>query len=79
MENASALSIGFPPHGHGFGLGWEWPWILPTEDRLLQPGMCLAVEAMPTRAGLGSSYFEQDIIVTEEGFELLTGTAKQWW
>ncbi|HEY7830209.1 MAG TPA: Xaa-Pro peptidase family protein [Solirubrobacteraceae bacterium] len=79
MENASALSIGFPPHGHGFGLGWEWPWILPTEERLLAPGMCLAVEAMPTRAGLGSSYFEQDLIVTEDGCELLTGARKRWW
>jgi Xaa-Pro aminopeptidase len=79
MENASALSIGFPPHGHGFGLGWEWPWILPTEERKLKPGMCLAVEAMPTRAGLGSSYFEQDVIVTAEGCEVLTGTEKRWW
>ncbi len=79
MDNASALSIGFPPHGHGFGLGWEWPWILPTEERLLQPGMCLAVEAMPTRAGLGSSYFEQDVIVTEDGCELLTRARKRWW
>ncbi len=79
MENASALSIGFPPHGHGFGLGWEWPWILPTEERLLQPGMCLAVEAMPTQPGLGSSYFEQDLIVTEDGCELLTRAPKCWW
>lgn len=79
MENASALSIGFPPHGHGFGLGWEWPWILPTEERELQPGMCLAVEAMPTRPGLGSSYFEQDIIVTDDGCELLTQARKRWW
>ncbi len=79
MQNASALSIGFPPHGHGFGLGWEWPWILPTEERPLQPGMCLAVEAMPTQPGLGSSYFEQDLIVTDEGFELLTGAPKRWW
>jgi Xaa-Pro aminopeptidase len=79
MENASALSIGFPPHGHGFGLGWEWPWILPTEERLLAPGMCLAVEAMPTRPGLGSSYFEQDVIVTAEGCEVLTRTRERWW
>jgi Xaa-Pro aminopeptidase len=79
MENASALSIGFPPHGHGFGLGWEWPWILPNETRLLAPGMCLAVEAMPTMPGLGSSYFEQDLIVTEDGCEVLTRTPKQWW
>jgi ectoine hydrolase len=79
MENASALSIGFPPHGHGFGLGWEWPWILPTEERLLQPGMCLAVEAMPTRAGLGSSYFEQDVVVAEGGCVLLTQARKRWW
>jgi Xaa-Pro aminopeptidase len=79
MENASALSIGFPPHGHGFGLGWEWPWILPTEERLLEPGMCLAVEAMPTRPGLGSSYFEQDILVADDGYELLTQATKRWW
>lgn len=79
MENASALSIGFPPHGHGFGLGWEWPWILPAEERTLAPGMCLAVEAMPTMPGLGSSYFEQDAIVTEQGCELLTGARKRWW
>jgi Xaa-Pro aminopeptidase len=79
MENASALSIGFPPHGHGFGLGWEWPWILPTEERLLQPGMCLAVEAMPTQPGLGSSYFEQDLIVTAGGCEVLTRTRQRWW
>jgi Xaa-Pro aminopeptidase len=79
MDNASALSIGFPPHGHGFGLGWEWPWILPTEERELRPGMCLAVEAMPTLAGLGSSYFEQDVIVTADGCELLTGAPKRWW
>ncbi|HEV3070126.1 MAG TPA: Xaa-Pro peptidase family protein [Solirubrobacteraceae bacterium] len=79
MENASALSIGFPPHGHGFGLGWEWPWILPTEERLLEPGMCLAVEAMPTKPGLGSSYFEQDIVVADDGYELLTQTTKRWW
>jgi Xaa-Pro aminopeptidase len=79
MDNASALSIGFPPHGHGFGLGWEWPWILPTEERELRPGMCLAVEAMPTRAGLGSSYFEQDLIVTEDSCEVLTQAQKRWW
>jgi Xaa-Pro aminopeptidase len=79
MESASALSIGFPPHGHGLGLGWEWPWLLPTEDRELQAGMCLAVEAMPSRAGIGSTYFEQDVIVTEDGAELLTTAPKRFW
>jgi Xaa-Pro aminopeptidase len=79
IESASALSIGFPPHGHGFGLGWEWPWILPTEERPLRPGMCLAVEAMPTMAGVGSSYFEQDVIVTAEGCEVITAARARWW
>ena len=79
MDNASALSIGFPPHGHGLGLGWEWPWLLPTETRELRRGMCLAVEAMPTRPGLGSSYFEQDLIVTDTGAELLTQAPERWW
>jgi Xaa-Pro aminopeptidase len=79
METASALSIGFPPHGHGLGLGWEWPWLLPTEERELQAGMCLAVEAMPTRAGIGSTYFEQDVIVIEDGAELLSKAPKRFW
>lgn len=79
MQNASALSIGFPPHGHGLGLGWEWPWLLPTEERPLQAGMCLAVEAMPTLAGVGSSYFEQDVIVTDQGCDLLTTAPKRYW
>lgn len=79
MDSASALSIGFPPHGHGLGLGWEWPWLLPTETRELRAGMCLAIEAMPTIPGLGSSYFEQDVIVTDTGAELLTRTPKRWW
>lgn len=79
IESASALSIGFPPHGHGLGLGWEWPWLLPTEERELQAGMCLAVEAMPTGAGIGSTYFEQDVIVTEDGAEQLTQAPKRYW
>jgi Xaa-Pro aminopeptidase len=79
MHTASALSIGFPPHGHGLGLGWEWPWLLPTEERELEVGMCLAVEAMPTRAGIGSTYFEQDVIVTDTGAELLTTAPKRFW
>lgn len=79
LERASALSIGFPPHGHGLGLGWEWPWLLPSETRPLRPGMCLAIEAMPTKPGLGSSYFEQDVIVTDGGAELLTSAPARWW
>src|SRR5690606_7647789 len=40
-SESSALAVGFPVHGHSLGLGWEAPWIVPTEERELEPGMCI--------------------------------------
>jgi Xaa-Pro aminopeptidase len=79
LDSASALSFGFPIHGHSLGLGWEPPWIGATVEHTLQAGMCLAVECMPGRDGVGSAFFEQQVIVTEAGAELISHARKRFW
>jgi Xaa-Pro aminopeptidase len=75
----SALNVSFPAHGHSFGLGWERPWLLPDEDTEVRAGMCFGIEAMAGRRGVGSAKFEQDVIVTDEGAELLTTIPTHYW
>jgi Xaa-Pro aminopeptidase len=78
-EDANRFFDVFPPHGHGMGVGWEWPWFIPGEERTVQPGMCLAVEAMVGRPGVGCAYHEDVYIVHDTGLELLTTTPKRFW
>jgi Xaa-Pro aminopeptidase len=75
----SALTMSFPAHGHSLGMSWENPWILPDEQFAIQAGMCIAVEAMAGRPGVGSAKCEQNVIVTDDGLELLTTTETHWW
>ena len=74
-----ALFLSYPMYGHSFGVGWGWPWMFPGDDREIQAGMTLAVEAMAGRPGVGATYFEQDIVVTDEGTELLSTIPKEYW
>lgn len=69
--------LGF--YGHSFGVGWGWPWLFPGDTRPMQAGMTLAVEAMAGRPELGSTYFEQDILITEDGAEVLSTIPKAYW
>ncbi len=75
----SALDISFPAHGHSFGMGWERPWLVPDEEAEIQAGMCFGIEAMAGRSGVGSAKFEQDLIVTPDGAELLTTIPTHYW
>ena len=75
----SALDVSFPAHGHSFGLGWERPWLVPGEDTEIQAGMCFGIEAMAGRQGVGSAKFEEDVIVTDDGAELLTTIPTHYW
>jgi Xaa-Pro aminopeptidase len=75
----SALTTSFPAHGHSFGLGWEQPWLLPDEEFVIQPGMCFGIEAMAGRAGIGSAKFEENVLVTDAGAELLTTVPTHYW
>lgn len=74
-----------PVFGHGLG-SWFDPEIIPVGDpgpnadpgmkydEPLREGMILAVEAFLTHKGVGMAGFEQNLIVTRGGTELLTRT-----
>jgi len=73
----------WPIYGHGNGLFFERPSISTTvpgfADFVLEENMVVGIEAFFTRAGVGSAGFEQNLIVTKDGPELLTTTPMLWW
>jgi Xaa-Pro aminopeptidase len=71
----------WPLYGHGVGLFWEPPIIGPETadpDEVFTADMTLGVEAFLAREGVGAAGFEQNIIVHEDGNELLTTTPMIW-
>lgn len=68
---------GFPSYtrghvGHSIGSdvdGEEWPWISATQTQRLEPGMVLAFEVPYYINGIGGFQNEDDILITETGFE----------
>ena len=70
---ASALA-GF---GHSLGVAWEGPWLDPDSDDVILPGMYLAVEKTVGIPGVGGATFEENLLVTEDGAEVLTAAAPQ--
>ena len=70
----------FDAFGHGIGLGWEGPWIVPGDETVLQPGMTIAIETYVTREGGGTALYEETVLVTENGPEIMTGDCPaRWW
>jgi Xaa-Pro aminopeptidase len=73
----------WPIYGHGVGQFWEQPWLGPDclDDRVptFQKDMVLGVEAFLAYDGVGSAGFEQNLIVTDTGTELLTTTPMIFW
>jgi Xaa-Pro aminopeptidase len=66
--------------GHGIGVGWELPTLTPYDTTVLQAGMTLAVERYVTRAGVGTVRFEETVLVTDHGPEIMTaGCPVRWW
>jgi Xaa-Pro aminopeptidase len=70
---------GFPAFGHGIGLMWEGPWIMPGEPTPLEPGMYLGLEVLLGHPSIGGAMFEENGLVTEDGFEILTDARRRWW
>lgn len=69
----------FPPHwGHGIGMTWERPWFVKEETMTIQENMYLAVEKCLYKPGLGTVNYEQNLLVTADGNQLLTTTQKLW-
>jgi Xaa-Pro dipeptidase len=74
-----AETEGFPAVGHGIGLGWEKPWLSPGDTTVLEPGMAIAVEVLVGTKALGGYFFEENGIVSADGFEVLSSSPKRWW
>jgi Xaa-Pro aminopeptidase len=78
-EVLNALSTSFPAHGHSFGMGWEPPWLVEGADQTIEESMCFGIEAMAGMPRVGSAKFEQDVLVTRDGVELLTRIPTHYW
>lgn len=70
---------GFPALGHGYGVGFEGPWIAPGDETELVPGMAIACETLFGRADVGGTFFEENGVVTESGFDVLSDVQRRWW
>jgi Xaa-Pro aminopeptidase len=75
----AALNMTFPSMGHGLGMWWELPWLTPDDTTILEPNMVLAIERAVGRPGVGAASYEDDVLITATGYEVLTTTKKRWW
>jgi Xaa-Pro aminopeptidase len=70
----------FPAFGHSFGAGLEPPWIIDGEPTIVEENMCLAIEALLGRPGVGGAGFEHNVIVGADGCEVITASCpSRWW
>jgi Xaa-Pro aminopeptidase len=72
VRRGLVVPTGFAAWGHSTSLCWEEPWITVASDVILEPGMCLCVEKRQPVPGLGGANFEETVLVTGDGYELLT-------
>ncbi len=78
----SQMNEQWPLYGHGTGLYWEHPYIGVTmcePDATIDSGMALGIEAFLAVDGVGTAAFELNLIVTDEGTELITNTRMLDW
>ena len=79
---AAVRSAGFPGFdrhqvGHGIGLDvHELPILAPGDPTVLEPGMVVCVEAPLYSTARGGWQLEDTVVVTEDGCEYLTTTAR---
>ena len=65
--------------GHSLGtVAHEPPFLVEGSDRPLEPGMIVVVEPTMRLAGIGSINIEDTTVVTEDGWEVLTSTPREW-
>jgi len=58
--------------GHSLGLDWGSPWIESTSSTVISSGMCFAIERRIEAPGIGGANYENDVVVTDEGPEIVT-------
>ena len=64
--------------GHGVGLGWDVPWLVPGEPTKLISGMVLCLERTLILDGFCGD-FEETVLVTDGGAELITDAKIRRW
>src|SRR5262249_20174272 len=69
----------YPHVGHSLGLGYEDLWLYESEQRLFESGMYLAVETAVARTETDYAMFEQNLLVTDNGVELVTHSPTRPW
>jgi len=77
-----AAAMKWPIFGHGLGLFWEKLDLSESYaefDMAFEPNMTFGIEAFLGAEGVGSAGFEQNIVVTDTGAELLTPAPMLWW
>jgi Xaa-Pro aminopeptidase len=72
------LRSGFDVWGHSLGLGWEPPYVEEGGETVLTPGVCIAIEKRVAAPGIGGASFEQNVLVTPSGYELLSPARTDW-
>ncbi|MSP84103.1 MAG: aminopeptidase P family protein [Alphaproteobacteria bacterium] len=81
---AKLVELGFPTKsefngmGHGVGMGWDLPWLVPGDQTVIEPNMVLCVERSVEKHGYVGD-FEETVLVTPRGHELLTHTQIRRW
>ena len=71
-RSGTGLAPEFNSWGHSLGLNWEGPYIDADSDVVIEPGMCLAVEKRVALPGVGGATYEDNVLVTADGYENLT-------
>ncbi|MBO2453659.1 aminopeptidase P family protein [Actinomadura barringtoniae] len=83
-DSAFALRQGAPDSqmggawGHGLGLSFEPPWVTTDADEVLEPGMCLALERRIAAPALGGANYEDNVLITETGPEIITPATHEY-
>ncbi|NYB73375.1 aminopeptidase P family protein [Sedimentibacter hydroxybenzoicus DSM 7310] len=66
--------------GHAIGLGVDEPPVLAEGDKtILRPGMVITVEPGLYNTGVGGCRIEDEVLVTENGCEILNTSGRKWW
>lgn len=79
-DSGHAFAEIFPSFGHSIGLVVEPPYLVEGDLTTIQPNVAIAIEGVVGRPGVGAAGFERNVIVTEQGVEILdAGSPTKWW